>query len=522
MMSKAILSALTNVFLGLVLGASAEITMSTVVGNDMVVQGKQKLPIWGWAEPGEKVTVSFNNREKTAIADDVFYWKVEFEPMDYARTPLTMHITGSSGDAITFENILIGEVWVGSGQSNMERALHTTARGEEFIKTASDPLMRLYTIWRKVSTLPQITSIDSEWKVCSPDTARGFSAVLYYFGLRLRRELDVPVGLIAVPYSGTSIQPWIPLRGFRSRKDNKAFQLIADGLEAGAKAHSDNLERSLGDVNIDFWLRMNEACAKKGQSLVELPMALAPVSYGYGNLFNAMVNPVIPFGVKGVIWYQGESNVNADNRKGLYGRYMKALIEGWRECWEQESLSFYLVQLTPRDYSRLTKDPLKLPQLWENQLRVLSLPETGIASTFDVSPVEGACPEEAHPKRKYEIGCRLSLLALAKNYGKTDIEYSGPVYRSHEVEGNAIRVSFDHVGGGLRSRNQQPLDWFTIAGQDKQFVRADAEINHDTVIASSPDIAEPVAVRFGWHQLAVPNLMNKEGLPALPFRTDKW
>jgi len=517
MIDKSMLLALLTAFLCPGSKATSEIMLSTVINDNMVIQGKQKLPIWGWAEPGEKVTVSFNNREKTAIADDVFCWKVEFEPMDYARTPLTMHITGSSGDAITFENILIGEVWIGAGQGNMAFPLQRSARGQEFIAKASDPLIRLYSIQNRASALPQITCTSSEWTPCSPEAVSGFSAVLYYFGLQLRHDLDVPVGLILLSHGGC-IRGWIPVQGFRKQKNNKAFQANADTTGKVMNRSSARLLKDLRAFNVNVWSGMNKALAGKGRTLVYPPF----LSVSDQRPFNAMVNPLIPYAVKGVLWYQGEHDVRYDNRTGLYFNCMKALIEGWRECWQQGSLPFYFVQLAPRDYLRRTNNPLSLPELWENQVKSLSIPATGMASTFDVSPVEGRYPEKGDPERKYEVGCRLALIALAKDYGAKDLVYSGPVYKSHEVERNAIRVSFDHVGGGLRSRNQQPLNWFAIAGQDQPFVKADAEINHDTVIVSSPDIAEPVAVRFGWHQLAVPNLMNKEGLPALPFRTDQW
>jgi sialate O-acetylesterase len=227
-------------------------------------------------------------------------------------------------------------------------------------------------------------------------------------------------------------------------------------------------------------------------------------------LYNGMINPLLPYAIRGAIWYQGESN----NGEGmLYHEKMKALILGWRSIWKNDNLPFYFVQLAPFRYGG---EPDRLAGIWEAQTATLSMPHTGMAVTVDIGNIA-----DIHPRNKQDVGKRLALWALADSYGKSDLVYSGPLYKSMKVEGNKIRISFDHVGSGLVSRDGQPLTWFTIAGEDHNFVTAKAEIDGATVVVSSDQVEKPVAVRFGWNQEAEPNLSNKEGLPASPFRTDK-
>ena len=227
-----------------------------------------------------------------------------------------------------------------------------------------------------------------------------------------------------------------------------------------------------------------------------------------------MVYPLVPYAIRGAIWYQGESNLQDGM---LYHEKMKALINGWREVWGQGDFPFYFVQLAPFNYGGWSRSPFFLPQIWEAQAATLSVPNTGMAVTTDIGNLK-----DIHPRNKQEVGRRLALWALAKTYGREDVTYSGPLYKSMEVEGNAIRLNFDFVGSGLMVQNEMPLTWFEIAGEDKQFVEAKATIDGNTIVVSNDTIANPVAVRFGWHQTAEPNLVNKEGLPASPFRTHPW
>jgi sialate O-acetylesterase len=233
-------------------------------------------------------------------------------------------------------------------------------------------------------------------------------------------------------------------------------------------------------------------------------------------LFNGMINPVVPFAIRGAIWYQGESNCTRKDGLKYYFKFA-ALIRGWRQLWDRGDFPVYFVQLAPYDYAAHELEPTELPEMWEAQALGLQLPNTGMAVTVDIGNIR-----DIHPENKQGVGKRLALWAMAKDYGKTDLVYSGPMYKSQSVEGGRIRISFDHVGTGLVSRDGKPLTWFTIAGAGRKFVDANAQIDGDTVLVWSDSVAEPVAVRFAWNQIAEPNLGNKEGLPAAPFRTDGW
>lgn len=283
------------------------------------------------------------------------------------------------------------------------------------------------------------------------------------------------------------------------------------GTEAWKKACSRTLE------NIKAWLPQAEKAIEEGRPL---PLAPPTGSPGPGTsnqeptkLFNGMINPLVPYAIRGAIWYQGEANcIGGDST--IYYDKMKALIQGWRTVWEQKELSFYFVQLAPWSNERYGD---RLPKFWEAQTATLSIPNTGMAVVTDITGNLG----DIHPRNKKDVGRRLALWALAKDYGKKDLVYSGPLYKHMKVKGNKIIVSFDHVGKGLAARDDKPLSWFTVSGKDRNFVKADAKIVGDKVEVSSPDVSEPVAVRFAWSKKAVPNLCNKEGLPAATFRTDK-
>jgi sialate O-acetylesterase len=300
-----------------------------------------------------------------------------------------------------------------------------------------------------------------------------FTAVGYFFGRHLHQELDVPIGLIGSNWGGTRIEPWTPPEGFQQVP---ALKDIADNL-ASYPAKND-----------------------QGQVNHQTPLAL----------YNGMIAPLVPYSIRGALWYQGESN----NGEGmLYHEKMKALIGGWRTLWNDPDMPFYFVQLAPYRYGG---DATRLAGIWEAQQATLSVPHTGMAVTVDIGNVT-----DIHPRNKQDVGRRLALWALAKDYGRKDLVYSGPLYKSMRVDGDSIRISFDYLGGGLVSRDGKPLTHFTIAGADGKFVAAQAEINGDVVVVHADEVKEPKAVRFAWHEEAEPNLSNKSGLPASPFRTDK-
>jgi sialate O-acetylesterase len=451
--------------------ALAEVKLPAVIGDHMVLQRDRPIPVWGWDDAGSEVTVEMAGAKASGKADEGGRWMVKLPPMA-AGGPFTMAVAGTS--KVTISDVLVGEVWLCSGQSNMEWTVGGAENPQAEIAASNHMSIRHIKVNRVPAAEPRTEVPSGGWQVSSPATAGGFTAVGYFFGKMLHKELDVAVGLIGSNWGGTRIEPWTPPVGFQKVP---ALKDIADKL---GEFPSKN---------------------EKGEVNHQSPLAL----------YNGMIHPLLPYAIRGAIWYQGESN----NGEGmLYHEKMKALIEGWRAVWENPELPFYYVQLAPFRYGG---DPTSLPRIWEAQLATLSVPRTGMAVTVDIGNVG-----DIHPRNKQAVGKRLALWALAKDYGREGLVHSGPIYKSMRVEGDKIRIAFDHVGRGLTSRDGKPLGWFAIAGEDKGFVEAAATIDGDTVVVSSEKVPAPVAVRFGWHQEAEPNLSNVEGLPASPFRTDSW
>ncbi len=443
--------------------AEAAAKLPAIIGDNMVLQRDMPLPIWGWADKGEEVTVSIAGQTKTTKADDNGRWKVVLDKLDVGQ-PLEMTVKGSSGNTITIKNVLVGEVWVCSGQSNMEMGIGMCNKAKEEIAAANYPEVRLFMVPNVKANEPA-DDVNAAWNACTPQSVAadgwgGFSAAAYYFGRQLHKELGVPVGLIDTSWGGTPAEFWT------SRK----------ALEANA--------------------------------------ALKPLAQGESSsLYNGMVAPLIPYAIRGAIWYQGESNLAGAY---LYRTLFPAMIANWRADWRQGDFPFLFVQLAPFRYNG--QNQANWAELCEAQRMTLdALPNTGMAVTTDIGNVT-----DIHPTNKQEVGRRLALWALAKTYGRSDLVYSGPIYKSMTVEGDKVRLRFDHVGGGLKSSDGKPLVDFTIAGADQKFVPAVAEIDNDSVVVHADAVAQPVAVRYAWRDDTQPNLANQEGLPASPFRTDAW
>jgi sialate O-acetylesterase len=442
----------------------ADVRLPKIFGDHMVVQQKQPLPVWGWAEPGEKVTVRLAKSEASATADGQGKWSLKLDAIE-AGGPCEMTVQGKN--TLVIKDILIGEVWIGSGQSNMEWPVVASNNGQQEVATADYPQIRLFTVRKKVADKPQ-DDCEGAWSVCSPKTVPGFSAAAYFFGRQLHKELHVPVGLINSSWGGTLCEAWT------SREDLEGDEDFKPILQRAEKFQANN---------------PNQAAV----------------------LYNGMINPVVPFAIRGAIWYQGESNVS---RAVQYQKLFPAMIRDWRKHWNQGDFQFLYVQLAPFRYGG--QDPRNCAELWEAQRLTLAVPNTGMAVVTDIGNVR-----DIHPKNKQEAARRLALWALAKTYGK-DLVYSGPLYDSMAVEGNKVRVKFTCVGGGLKSRDDKPLSHFMIAGEDGNFVPATATVDGASVIVEAAQVAKPVAVRFAWSDTAEPNLMNAEGLPASPFRTDSF
>ncbi len=498
--------------------AFADVKLPSIFGNNMVLQRDIPAPIWGWAKPDEEVSIALVRHDgaviykETKVTDQNGDWKFLL-PATPVGGPYRISVVGSDTIKVTntieFTNILFGDVWVCSGQSNMGWTVNASKNSQEEIAAADYPNIRLFGIPNISSGLPKL-DVNAEWRPTTPDSVRHFSAVAYYFGRHLYKELVVPIGLIDTSWGGTRIEPWTSPEGFKSVP---ALSSISDELADIDKNYRMQLPEKIKEI--EEWIAETQSALESGGVILQMPENIHPLTPHQRPtaLYNSMVHPFVPFAIRGALWYQGESNM----REGMvYHEKMKALINGWREVWGQGDFPFYFVQLAPwGGYDR--DDPTHLPKFWEAQTATLAVPNTGMVVTTDIGNIK-----DIHPRNKQDVGLRLALWALAKNYGKEGLVYSGPLYKSMQVEDNAIRISFDHVGSGLVSRDGESLTWFQIAGEDQQFVEAEATIDGDTVVVSSDSVESPVAVRFGWNQIAEPNLMNKEGLPTSPFRTDSW
>jgi len=630
----------------LVAPASADVTLPAIFGEHMVLQQETETPIWGWASAGERVRVtgSWDGAVRETIADDRGRWSVPLATPS-AGGPFDVRVSGHN--TLVFDDVMIGEVWVCSGQSNMEWPVTRAQEPEREIAAADHPNIRLFMVENTIAAMPR-TNCSGAWAPCTPETVGSFSAVGYFFGREIARARDVPVGLISADWGGTVAQAWMSAEALESfpafDDDLELLAMVRDPAQR-SKVVERNIERwwkrldqrspvgpdwiegiyddsawetvtlpatwdgalesfdgivyyrkaidvsgqwlavggqlRLGPIDDmdDVWINghhigsehaegrwnqdrrydiaprhlragrnviavrvldtggkggINGPSAKlmlisidqrflirlkgdwkyaKGPSVNELPPK--PQGAGIGRntataLFNGMIAPVAPYAIRGVIWYQGESN---RRDAGQYRRLFPALIEDWRRQWGQDLLPFYYVQIAPYNYGG---DTGQTALVREAQLMTLSVPDTGMVVTMDIGN-----PRNIHPRNKQDVGRRLALWARARTYGEGGLVHSGPIYQSMTRDGNAVRVHFTHTGGGLDLR-MSPDRHFVIAGADQRFVPADARVDGEAIVVSSPEVPDPVAVRYGWAAATEPNLFNVEGLPASPFRTDDW
>ncbi len=485
----------------------ADVRLPKIFGDHMVLQRDQPIPIWGWADAGESITVTLGTATATTKAGEDGTWTTSL-PAQQVGEPLTLTVAGKN--KISLSDVLMGEVWVCSGQSNMEWTVNSCDNAEQERASADFPRIRHIQIPKRPAGFPQ-DDVDAQWTVCSPATVGGYTAVGYFFGRHLHQQLDVPVGLIHSSWGGTRIEPWTPPCGFA------AVPPLADILKQVQLTDPSNpaYQQRLTDYlkSLEGWLdKAKTALTSKAplEPAPAYPQEIQPLTEPQQptTLYNGMIKPLVPYAIRGAIWYQGESN----HTEGmLYYEKMKALIAGWREVWNQGDFPFYYVQIAPFEYG--DEIATILPIFWEAQAKALDIPHTGMAVIHDVGNLK-----DIHPRNKQDVGKRLALIALAKTYGQDTVVYSGPTYKSFSVEGDKLRVQFDNVGSGLVSRDGKPLTWFEIIGEETDFVPATAEIEGDSVVLSSPEVKKPVALRFAWHKLAEPNLANKDGLPAMQFR----
>ncbi len=489
--------------------ARADVRLPAIIGNNMVLQADKSLAIWGWAEPGEDVTVTLGESKAAAKADANGNWSVKLPAQKASATAAEMTVAGKN--TIKLTNILVGEVWAGSGQSNMQWSVTNSSNKDQEIFAANFPQIRLFLVPNRLSSKP-LNDVNAGWVVCSPETIPNFTAVLYFFGREIHKTLNVPVGLIGVSWGGSRIEPWITYEQFAAQPE--------------LKPELDNINKARADYTtamatrkqlipaIKAWVEAAEKAAAAGEEIPDAPAVPGNPLNQFTSpsaMYNGMVHGLVPYALRGFLWYQGESN----RGQGMhYADLMKGLITNWRSLWGSPDLPFLYVQLAPYKYEG---SELALPEIWEAQTAALAVPNTGMAVTTDIATIG-----DIHPPNKQDVGKRLALWALAHTYRKSDLVYSGPLYDSMAVEGDKIRIKFKHTSPGLVARDGKPLSWFSIASEDKQFYPATATIDGDTVVVTSPKVPKPVAVRFGWNQIAEPNLSNKANLPASPFRTDRW
>ena len=484
--------------------AHTDVRLPGLFSHHMVLQQELPVPVWGWADEGEEVTVQFRDQRVTTVARNG-KWAVRLQPMKAGPHPEILAVRGKN--TILLRDVLLGEVWICSGQSNMEWPLSRSFEPEGDIAGAANPRIRLFTV-PKLRTEEPVDDVRSEWKECSPETVRDFSAVAYYFGRALHRTRNVAVGLINTSWGGSPAEVWMSKTALTLDPDYR--REIWDAYPEAAQRYQAALAE---------WERAKAEAERTGQKF-ERGRPWAP--WRPAELYNGMIAPLIPYAISGAIWYQGESNAG---RAWQYRRLFSDLILNWRRDWGQGDFPFIAVQLAPWDKNRnrsleeITAEPGESDwaELREAQVHATRiLPNVGLAIITDAGE-----KDDIHPARKAIVGERLALAARVIAYAETFAGRS-PMYKSASFGGGRATIEFDFVGNGLVARDG-PLRGFAIAGPDRKFVWADARIlGKNRVVVSSPLVSDPIAVRYGWADYPVVNLESAFGLPASPFRTDDF
>jgi len=496
--------------------ACAHVRLPSLISDGMVLQSGKQVSIWGMADPGERVTVSFRGQNGTTVAGSDGSWRLKLGPFDRGG-PYTLTVTGTN--TLKVRDVLVGEVWICAGQSNMEIAVKSDSNSTREIADADYPNIRLFTPQKAVAGKPQHET-KGQWVPGRPQTVADLSAIGYFFGRSLQKALNGPVGLINIAWGGTPAESWTSRETLES---DAAFRSILDREKAWLATTPKVLANY--QEQLEEWKRAAALADDEGRPIPKPPgFPREPRGDAWrraSGLFNGMVMPLTTYGIAGVIWYQGEANVYWPTGEGnierplQYRKLFPALIRDWRRAWGQGDFPFLFAQLS-YSVTGVPQHDFNWSLLQEAQLRTLSLPKTAMTVTFDLSDVP-----ELHPSNRHEIAYRLALAAQAMAYGR-DVPYSGPIYQSMSIEGDRIRVRFQHAEGGLKTKGDNAPLWFEIAGADHQFEFAEAKIDGETVVVSSPKVPDPVAVRYGFSWIARCNLYNRSGLPASPFRTDDW
>ena len=538
--------------------ANASIKLPAIFGDNMVLQRKMNVPIWGWANPGEKIQIFFEHKIFKTITGSDGKWSTKLNSYK-AGGPYQMTIKGDK-EEILIKNIVIGDVWVASGQSNMEFPIQKELHGAETIEKASDTLIHLFFVPLGFKLQPQddivslsAGSFNGKWVVCTREmlgsdqwASHGFSAVGYYFASQIRLHEKCPVGIIGSYVGGTPAQSWISIDGLKKDTTFNDYvtkhQELVDHLDEAKASYpqkemaykealkqwNEEVGKNFETINKQWAIDAAEAKAKglpipaqpkPSRPMPQVPQAPEGGYYAPGNLYNAMIAPFVHYGITGVIWYQGEGNGNYLDVAVKYKHLFPLLIRDWRNNWQQGDFAFLFVQIANYHATAITPSEGFWPWVREGQLKALSLPKTGMAVTTDLGEAK-----DIHPKNKQDVALRLSLAARHVVYGE-NLVFSGPIFKSMKTEGNKIRLSFSNVGGGLitgKLPQLEDLKGFGIAGSDQKFVWAKAVIEGNEILVSADGITNPTAVRYNWADNPFGNLYNKDGLPASPFRTDNW
>lgn len=502
------------------------VELPNIFSSHMVLQRDVPAPVWGKAAPKASVTVTFAGQSKTATAGEDGKWMVKLDPLKANATPQTMTVA-EGASMVKFDDVLVGDNWLCSGQSNMEWDLNSSANSQqERDDVVNYPGIRFFRAAEHLSTPAPLDNAPGTWNVMTPDSVRPLTAVGYFFARKVHQEIKIPVGIIQSAWGGSPIEPWTTPAGFRMVPElaeySRRIDLFDPATPAGREMQVDFVKK------ISDWLPLAKEAAAAGKLMP--PMPEKPKPDNSCGMYNGMIAPLVPYAIKGALWYQGEAN----GGEGIsYFHKKQALIGGWRKAFGVGDFPFYFVQLA--NFQNPNPNPEGgdgWAKVREAQRKSLEIPNTGMAVAIDLAD-EGN-PGDIHPKNKQDVGARLAQWALHQTYGKKNLVPSGPLFKSAKADGNKLVVSFDWTGGGLIVGQKKGLDpvkeipggilkGFAIAGADKKWVWANATIDGKNVVLSHNDVPNPVAVRYAFSMNpAQANLYNKEGLPASPFRSDDW
>ncbi|MEI6646796.1 MAG: sialate O-acetylesterase [bacterium] len=495
----------------------AAVTMPKVFADHMVLQRDMPVAVWGWADAGEKVTVSFGKQSKTAVPDATGRWQVALDAMPANATAQELIIIGTN--TVVIRDVLVGEVWFCSGQSNMNTLTSENPKEilDREIPKAELPTLRLFASATALGPTVQKDLSNGQWVLSTPKTALNYSGVAFFFGREIHNALKVPVGLVKVGCGGSKCESWTGIEGLQ---DDPAYQKTLKAQWEKKLAEYPAVLQKYNEVTLPNWEKAVAQAKTDGK-----PTPIKPGKPNSGpdsahcpaSLFNHLVAPLVGLSMRGVIWYQGESNASSPEESKDYRTLFPAMINDWRKRWQRPDMPFLFVQIA--NFRAAQTQPVETPANWalarEAQAMALSLPNTGMATAIDINHE----PDNIHPTNKYDVGLRLSFVALAKVYGK-DIPYAGPTFDKMTIEGSKARLHFTHTDGGLKTRDGGPVKGVAIADQAGAFVWADAVIDGNTLVLSSPESKAPAKVRYGWAMNPIGNLDNGVGLPAFPFRTD--